>query len=33
MSGKANNGDYIVEQILPAVRRGDMLILVDSEDR
>ena len=33
MSSQAKGSDYLVEQILPAVRRGDMLILVDSEDR
>jgi 3,4-dihydroxy 2-butanone 4-phosphate synthase/GTP cyclohydrolase II len=33
MSGKAKSSDYLVEHILPAVRRGDMVILVDSEDR
>jgi 3,4-dihydroxy 2-butanone 4-phosphate synthase/GTP cyclohydrolase II len=33
MSGKSKGNDYLVEQVLPAVRRGDLLILVDSEDR
>ena len=33
MSSQAKGSDYLVEQILPAVRRGDLLILVDSEDR
>ena len=28
-----NTSEYIVEQILPDVRRGQMVILVDSEDR
>lgn len=33
MSADTRSSEYLVEQILPAVRRGDMVILVDSEDR
>jgi len=33
MSADPRSSDYLVEQILPAVRRGEMVILVDSEDR
>lgn len=33
MSADARISDYITGQVLPAVRRGEMVILVDSEDR
>jgi 3,4-dihydroxy 2-butanone 4-phosphate synthase / GTP cyclohydrolase II len=33
MSADTRSSEYLVEQILPAVRRGEMVILVDSEDR
>ncbi len=33
MSADTRSSEYLAEQILPAVRRGDMVILVDSEDR
>jgi 3,4-dihydroxy 2-butanone 4-phosphate synthase/GTP cyclohydrolase II len=33
MSADTRSSEYLVEQILPAVRRGDLVILVDSEDR
>ncbi len=33
MSADARISDYISGQVLPAVRRGEMVILVDSEDR
>ncbi|MBY0265330.1 MAG: GTP cyclohydrolase II [Burkholderiales bacterium] len=33
MSADARISDFIVGEVLPAVRRGDMVILVDSEDR
>jgi 3,4-dihydroxy 2-butanone 4-phosphate synthase/GTP cyclohydrolase II len=33
MSADTRINDYISGQVLPAVRRGDMVILVDSEDR
>lgn len=33
MNADTRSSEYLVEQILPAVRRGDMVILVDSEDR
>ncbi|MBX3661763.1 MAG: GTP cyclohydrolase II [Burkholderiales bacterium] len=33
MSADSRSSEYLTGQILPAVRRGDMVILVDSEDR
>ena len=33
MSADTRSSEYLTGQILPAVRRGDMVILVDSEDR
>lgn len=33
MSTDTRSSEYLVEQILPAVRRGEIVILVDSEDR
>ena len=33
MSADNRSSEYLTGQILPAVRRGDMVILVDSEDR
>ena len=33
MNGSKRAAEFIVEQILPEVRRGRMVILVDDEDR
>ena len=33
MSGKQATSEFIVEQMLPEVRKGRMLILVDDADR
>ena len=33
MSRQGKTSEFIVEQILPDVRRGRMVILVDSEER